>query len=137
MNARDADGYAALKENVACLYARRDETCEKPAPEHGILYDTDLGGFGEPAWIERIKNPVDRERARLRFYVRLAAYYGSEEGTLTSLSVSVGLNPRVLSTYTCRGAGRRSVSARVAKRIEKACGGVVRREQLCPDAFND
>lgn len=131
----DKDSFVSLRRDIACLYVNRDEVCEDPAPASAIRYGA--RGFREPSWIESLPSAEDRERARLRFFIKLAAYYASEAGTLTNLSAAVGLNPRVLSTYTCRGAGRRQVSARVARAIEAACGGVVDKAQLCPEAFAD
>lgn len=135
MKPNDKDALSRLRQAVACLYVNRSEVCDEAASARYIRYGRD--GFHEPSWLDTIRDADERERARLRFYVRLAAFYASPEGTLTRLSTLIGLNPRVLSTYTCRGAGRRRVSARVARAIEKASGGVVDKARLCPEAFAD
>lgn len=135
MNPNDKDAVTRLRQAVACLYVNRNEVCEESVAAKHIRLGRN--GFLEPSWLDTIRDEDERERARLRFFVRLAAFYASPEGTLTRLSTLIGFNPRVLSTYTCRGAGRRRVSARVARAIEKASGGAVDKARLCPEAFAD
>jgi hypothetical protein len=125
---------ATFQQNVACLFVSQSEVCEDRVSLARARF-TDEGVCRPPKWIGEIDDDGERRRALTRFLVKLAALYTSPEGSLASLSVKVGLNPRVLSTYTCAGSNRRGVSAKIANRIEKACGGVVRREQLCPEAF--
>lgn len=118
--------------NVTTVYAA--PTGRKPSPP---MWMGGSQGFLLPAWIANMKSEADRDRARLRFYVRLAAIYASPAGTLSNLSIVCGLNPRALSTYTAPNSGRRRISPVVAKRIEAACGGIVTRAQIHPEAFAD
>lgn len=132
---KSPDDALKLARKIACFYASGIGECDPPASLNAIRFRK--GVFVMPQWIEDLPDEEDQQRARLRFSVWVAALYATPEGTLSALARVVGLNPRALSTYTCPGAGRLQVSAKIARRIHKACGGVVSRSVLCPDTFGD
>lgn len=104
---------------------------------HTALKDADAAGrIIDPAWLKRVP-AKDRGRARLRFLIRVAALYASSEGTVSALSSRIGLIPRALSNYIAPTSGREKISAVNARKIHEACGGVVTREMLNPEAFAD
>ncbi len=103
-------------------------------PRHRIKTAFGDGRVKIPAWVTRHEDPP---LARVNFLVRLAALYASRQGSLTRLAVLCGYNPRALSTYISLGCGRASISPVLARRIEAACGGVVKRADLNPAVFGD
>lgn len=82
----------------------------------------------EPAWIAELPRE-DRGRAKVRFYLSLAAAWHSEKGTLTELSRTLGLNEAHLNVARKRG----KVSPELAVSIESALG----RERFPRELFND
>ena len=71
----------------------------------------------EPVWIDRLSE-IEREKARVRFYLNLAASYFSEDGTLTNLSEGAGFSATAINAARKRG----RVSPDLANKIEAALG---------------
>lgn len=82
----------------------------------------------EPAWIAELPEE-ERGRAKVRFYLSLAAAWHSDRGTLTELSRSLGLNDAHLNVARKRG----KVSPELAVQIESILG----RENFPRELFND
>lgn len=81
----------------------------------------------EPAWITALPKE-QREVARVRFYLNLAATFASEGGTLTALSKLIGLADTALNTARNRG----RVSPETAIQIEQTLG----RDNFPRELFN-
>lgn len=71
----------------------------------------------EPAWLASVA-PADREAARLKFMVALAALYHNPEGSPIQMSRALGLHENSLSAVKSRG----KIGAELAVRIEQALG---------------
>lgn len=82
----------------------------------------------EPAWIAELQEE-DRGCARVRFFLRLAAAWHSESGSLTVLSRDLGLSDAHLNVARKRG----RVSPELAVMIESALG----RDHFPRELFND
>lgn len=78
---------------------------------------TDLNRWPEPAWLAAVP-PHEREAARLKFLVALAALYHNPEGSPIKMSRALGLHSTSLSAIKSRG----SISADMALKIEHALG---------------
>lgn len=84
-----------------------------------------------PAWLNRLPKK-QREVAKQRFLLKLAALYYSESGHLRDLSLACGYAERSFAVLACRG----KMSPETAKRIEALLGGpAFARERLCPHVF--
>lgn len=82
----------------------------------------------EPAWIAALPE-TDRGPARVRFYLRLAAAYGTESGSLPTLSRMIGFSDSYLNVARERG----RVLPETAVLLESALG----RELFPRELFND
>lgn len=71
----------------------------------------------EPAWIAACP-PAEREGARLRFYLSLAGLYANPQGSLTKMSIEMGLNANALPSVR----SRKVMSAETALKIEQLLG---------------
>ncbi len=110
------------------LFASEDGTPIEPT---GTV-DTAL----PPTWVT--KGPKGTLRNRLlRFRLRLAALYASPSGSMAELSRRVGLGDRTLASFAGPNSGKIRVGAATARAVEAACGGVVTRNQLNPEAFGE
>lgn len=85
-----------------------------------------------PAWVMRHDTPESVDRAKLAFLLRLAALYHNATGSLTELSLALGMSDSVLHMAMKRG----QITAEVAVAIEKAIGRQhFPRELFRPDLF--
>lgn len=80
-----------------------------------------------PAWISQLPEK-DREAARVRFVLNLAASYATEAGTLTALSERLGRSSGYLNVARVRG----SITPEVAVELERQLG----RERFPRELFN-
>lgn len=51
-----------------------------------------------PAWLEEMPDGPAKIDAENRLYIRLAALYATESGTLANLAVLIGVNPNTLKS---------------------------------------
>jgi hypothetical protein len=85
-----------------------------------------------PVWISRLPK-TERKIATQRFYLRLAALYWSESGTLRELSRGCGYAQNSFAAL----AGREQLSPETAVRVEGLLGRkLFPRERLCPRIFD-
>lgn len=79
-----------------------------------------------------------RDAARMRFAVRLAALYATEDGGIKHLSARLGLHPNSLATLLAPARGNVVMPHRIAKAIEQLVGReIVPREALNPEVYGD
>lgn len=86
-----------------------------------------------PRWIDSLSGP-EREAAKQRFYLRLAALHVSESGTLRELAASLGRSKNALTRYVADTPDLLPVDLAIA--IETLVGReTLPRETLRPDIF--
>lgn len=82
----------------------------------------------EPAWIAELPRE-ERDRAKVRHYLNLAAAYHNDSASLTKLSLALGFSKAGLNVARQRG----RVSPPVAVEIERKLG----RDHFPRELFND
>ena len=86
----------------------------------------------EPEWLGRITDPAERDQARVRFYVALAAVYATEQCNVKGLAEAIGCTPNALSVAKSRGV----ITPEMAIAIEREVGRPrFARELFRPDLF--
>ena len=86
----------------------------------------------QPKWLENISDEKQRDRARVRFYVGLAALYHNEKGRFDVLDQAMGLRSGACKTERFSG----YPGARFSISVEKAVGrDLFPRELFRPDLF--
>jgi len=96
-----------------------------------------------PHWLRLLPDGHDKRRAEIKFLLRLAALYATENGSITALSELCGREPThlydVIYGLNRTGAGApRGIPPLLAKAVEKAAGvDVITREMLAPEVFED
>lgn len=68
-----------------------------------------------PIWIQRMPDGHAKNAAINRFYLRLAALYATEDGTLADLAILIGVNYNALKSQTiskCRASGKTKAGIR-------------------------
>lgn len=88
----------------------------------------------DPAWLADI--PLDqREKARIRWLIRIYALYATEAGDLTALAAKMQLTTNYLKTQT-QHTFWRQLPPKTAIKIEELLGrDIAPRERLRPDLF--
>ena len=86
-----------------------------------------------PAWVMPHETPESVDRAKLAFLLRLAALYHNGTGSLSELSLGLGMSDSVLHMAIKRGS---NVTGEVAVAIERTLGrDLFPRELFRPDLF--
>lgn len=75
--------------------------------------------FPMPRWLEEMEDGPEKDRARSRFLVRLAALYHTADGFPNQLSVSIGLHYHTLNGGMTRWT---VVPASIAWKIQETLG---------------
>lgn len=90
-----------------------------------------------PAWIESLPKK-SQNRARAKFLLRLAACLAIPEGSITALSVRLGLNRNSLNAMLAQGAMDSGIPVNIIKSIEQAIGvGVIPRQVMNPEIYGE
>lgn len=85
----------------------------------------------EPSWLDSVP-ASEREAAKLKMLLNLAAIYASEEGTSTALAKALGVG----NTAVLQAKARGRVSGEMAIKLEGLLGREhFRRELFRPDLF--
>ncbi len=85
-----------------------------------------------PAWVKARQTPESVDRATLCFYIRLAALYHNDKGSVSQLSTACGLSESTLHQVLKRG----EIAPGHAVEIEKLVGRTLfPRELFRPDLF--
>lgn len=90
-----------------------------------------------PGWVIAEPPGEAQRRAALHFFLRAAALYASPAGSLSQLATLCNYSPRGLSTYCAMKSGRAYLAPKLARAVELACNGVIKRRMLNPDVFDD
>jgi hypothetical protein len=95
-----------------------------------------------PAWLKNMPDGPLKQRAQRRFYIRLAAIFASESGSLSSLSQLCGKDPKyfynMVYGWMRNPDGDAAIPPILAKAIERAAGTeLVTKELLAPEVFED
>lgn len=53
-----------------------------------------------PPWLENMPDGIEKNASINRFYIRLAALYATEEGTIADLAFLIGVNYNALKSQT-------------------------------------
>jgi hypothetical protein len=86
-----------------------------------------------PAWLETLPE-TEREDARRRFLLRLAALYDCPEGHMKHLSEGIGLAPNTLATYLSQS---QPITPEIAVKLETRLGkDLFPRSVFRPDIFS-
>lgn len=86
-----------------------------------------------PVWLDEIADPADREHAKTRFFLSLAALYAHESGNAKPASQQFGFNGAQIAVARCRGV----ITADMAIAMERKLGrDLFPRELFRPDLFS-
>lgn len=86
-----------------------------------------------PRWLDSVPEHR-RALVRQRFLLRIAALYATEHGTISDLSVALGLHRNTILCLTQRLAD--TISVELAIQVEEHVGReIVSREQFLPKVF--
>lgn len=94
--------------------------------------------FKWPAWIQELDGE-ERQRAEVRFMLRLASLYATPEGTMPHLAVKMGLSRNTLHSAYCTET-RKAVypTVQVIKGIEEIVGkDLIPRAVFNPEIYGD
>lgn len=87
-----------------------------------------------PKWFSALP-AAEREAARTRFLIRVAALYATRAGTMSALSVALRLHSHTMATFA---SGRTALSPALCAKIERLCGRhALPLHMLNPAVFGD
>lgn len=88
----------------------------------------------EPAWLDGIADPIEKEQELHRLLLGLARLFHSREGTSIKLADTLGVTPNALAQYRIKG----KVPPDMAVAIERALGKeLLPRVLFHPDLFGE